>query len=207
MAGRIHEEDIALVRERARIEDVVGSYVMLKPAGGGSLKGLCPFHDEKTPSFQVTPSRGFFYCFGCGEGGDVISFEQKLNNLTFTEAIQTLADRTGVQLRIVDDGAPRAEPGLRVRILEANSAAAEFYADKLSSPAAIAARQMLASRGFDREAAEHFGVGFAPEGWDSLTHITLISKVEDTFDIKFAMKDVLAMQNVGQMADIIAKSI
>ena len=84
MVGRINEEDIALVRERARIEDVVGGYLQLRNAGGGSLKGLCPFHDEKTPSFQVTPARGFFYCFGCGEGGDVITFIQKIDNLTFT---------------------------------------------------------------------------------------------------------------------------
>ena len=82
MAGRINEEDIALVRERARIDEVVGEYVALRNAGGGSLKGLCPFHDEKTPSFQVTPSRGLFYCFGCGEGGDTISFIQKIDNLS-----------------------------------------------------------------------------------------------------------------------------
>lgn len=164
MAGRINDEDIALVRERARIDDVVSTYVTLKPAGGGSLKGLCPFHDEKTPSFQVTPSRGFYYCFGCGEGGDAITFLQKISNLSFTEAVQQLADRTGVQLRITDDGGPRQEPGLRVRIMEANLAAAEFYASQLLTPGALAARQMLDGRGFDRAAAETFGVGYAPRG-------------------------------------------
>ena len=122
MAGRINDEDIAAVRDRIRIDDVVGDFVALRNAGGGSLKGLCPFHDEKTPSFTVTPSRGFFYCFGCGEGGDVITFLQKHQNLAFTEAVQSLADRTGIQLRITDDGTGQA-PGLRKRVLEANAAA------------------------------------------------------------------------------------
>ncbi|PSA76356.1 CHC2 zinc finger domain-containing protein, partial [Corynebacterium diphtheriae] len=85
--------------------------VTLRHAGGDSLKGLCPFHDEKTPSFQVTPSRGLFYCFGCGEGGDTISFVQKIDNLTYVEAVQRLADKVGVQLRIIDDGRPGLEPG------------------------------------------------------------------------------------------------
>ncbi|GAB2485701.1 DNA primase [Luteococcus sediminum] len=164
MAGRINDEDIALVRERTRIDDVVSTFVTLKPAGGGSLKGLCPFHDEKTPSFQVTPSRGFYYCFGCGEGGDAITFLQKMSNLSFTEAVQQLADRTGVQLRISDDGGPRQEPGLRVRIMEANQAASDFFQQQLMTPGAIAARQMLDGRGFDRAAAEQFGVGYAPRG-------------------------------------------
>lgn len=166
MAGRINEEDIALVRERARIDDVVGSHVALRKAGGGSLKGLCPFHDEKTPSFHVTPSRGYFHCFGCGEGGDVISFVQKISNLSFTEAVQQLADRVGVQLRITDDGqgGPRTQPGLRTKILEANAAAAEFYAAQLLTAEALAGRQFIDQRGFSRGAAEHFGIGFAPRG-------------------------------------------
>ncbi|MDN5962774.1 MAG: CHC2 zinc finger domain-containing protein, partial [Propionibacterium sp.] len=162
MAGRINDEDIALVRERARIDNIVGAYVTLRNAGGGSLKGLCPFHDEKTPSFQVTPARGLFYCFGCGVGGDVITFMQKIDNLTFTEAVQTLADKVGVQLRIVDDGKPSLPAGLRVRIMEANKLAAEFYSKALAAPEALEARRMLDGRGFDRQAAEHFGVGYAP---------------------------------------------
>ncbi|HEY9294528.1 MAG TPA: DNA primase [Microlunatus sp.] len=165
MAGRINEEDIAAVRERAKIEDVVGSYVMLRNAGGGSMKGLCPFHDESTPSFNVTPSRGLWYCFGaCGEGGDVISFLQKIENLTFAEAVQKLADRVGIQLRISDDGGPRLPAGLRVRLMDAHKAAAEFFAEQLSTPDALAARRFLAERGFDRAAAEEFGVGYAPRG-------------------------------------------
>ena len=110
MAGRINEEDIATVRERARIEEVVGSYVTLRNTGG-TMKGLCPFHDEKTPSFQVTPSRGYCYCFGaCGEGGDVIDFLQKIDNLSFVEAVERLADRVGIQLRYADDGGTARSP-------------------------------------------------------------------------------------------------
>lgn len=162
MAGRINEEDIALIRQRARIEDVVGSYVALKHAGSGTWKGLCPFHDEKTPSFTVTPVRGFYYCFGCGEGGDVITFVQRHLNLSFTEALQHLADRVGVQLRITDDGTPGLPAGQRVQILQANAAAEEFFAEQLASPEALIARQFLDGRGFDRAAAEHFKVGYAP---------------------------------------------
>ena len=93
MAGRIREESIAEVREKARIDEVVSQYVTLKNAGGGSMKGLCPFHDEKTPSFQVTPSRGYWYCFGaCAEGGDVIDFMRKIDNLSFVEAVEMLRD-------------------------------------------------------------------------------------------------------------------
>ncbi len=173
MAGRINDEDVATVRERARIEDVVGSYLALRNAGGGSLKGLCPFHDEKTPSFQVTPARGFFYCFGCGEGGDVITFQQKIDSLSFAEAVERLADRVGIVLRYTDQGTgPRQEPGLRLRLMEANQAAAEFFAEQLTTPDALVARQFLGQRGFDRDAAERFGVGFAPtDGRALLRHL------------------------------------
>jgi len=171
VAGRIHDEDVAAVRERARIEDVVGSSVNLKRAGGGTLKGLCPFHDEKTPSFTVTPHKGFWHCFGaCNEGGDVFDFVMKLNNLSFVEAVEQLADRTGIQLRRIDDGhgGPRQEPGLRMRILEANQLAADFFAEQLATPEALVGRQFLAQRGFDRAAAEHFGVGYAPKAGRTL---------------------------------------
>ncbi|HET7724369.1 MAG TPA: CHC2 zinc finger domain-containing protein, partial [Propionibacteriaceae bacterium] len=162
MAGLINEEDIAEVRDRARIDDVVSAYVALKPAGGGSLKGLCPFHDEKTPSFQVTPSRGFYYCFGCGESGDVISFVRKVNNLSFAEAVEHLADKYGVQLRRTEGSGPRESTGSRLRILEANAQAAEFFAEQLLTPDAVIARQFAQGRGFGRDVAERFGLGFAP---------------------------------------------
>ena len=172
MAGRINDEDVVTVRERARIDEVVGSYLALRNAGGGSMKGLCPFHDEKTPSFQVTPARGFFYCFGCGEGGDVITFMQKIDNLSFAEAVERLADRVGVVLRYTEQSGPRQEPGIRLRLMEANQAAAEFYAEQISTPDALIGRQFLGQRGFDRGAAELFGVGFAPtDGRALLRHL------------------------------------
>lgn len=170
MAGRINDDDIALVRERARIDEVIGTYVQLRNAGGGSLKGLCPFHDEKTPSFQVTPARGFYYCFGCGEGGDVITFLQKIDNLSFTEAVQVLADKVGVQLRISDDGYQGVQPGLRQRILAANQAAAEFYQAQITGPEALIFRQFVDGRGFTRADAEHFGMGYAPKDGKALHH-------------------------------------
>ncbi|MEV4261560.1 DNA primase [Kribbella sp. NPDC049584] len=173
MAGRIKEEDIALVRERARIDDVVGSYVTLKNAGGGNLKGLCPFHDEKSPSFNVTPARGFFYCFGCQEGGDVIDFIQKIDQITFSEAVETLASKVGIQLRYEDSGAPvqRGPGNQRPRLVEAHKIAAEFYVDQLFGAAEAApGRQFLDKRGFDKDAAVHFGVGFSPRGGDVLTN-------------------------------------
>ena len=127
MAGRIRDEDIALVRERARIDQVVSEYVTLKSAGGGSLKGLCPFHEERSPSFHVTPSRGMWYCFGCGEGGDLLSFVQKIDHLSFAETVEKLADKAGVQLQYVDGGAtPNKQQGQRKRLIEAHKSATEF---------------------------------------------------------------------------------
>ncbi|SDS71565.1 DNA primase [Actinopolymorpha singaporensis] len=170
MAGRIRDDDIALVRERTRIDEVVSQYVTLRPAGTGSLKGLCPFHDEKSPSFNVRPQVGAYHCFGCGEGGDAISFLQKIEGLGFVEAVERLATLAGVQLRYVDGGQPeRRQPGTRARLIEAHKAAAQFYAEQLhSSPEAAAGRTFLAERGFDRAAAEHFRVGFAPRGGSAL---------------------------------------
>jgi DNA primase len=172
VAGRINEEDIAAVRDRARIEEVVGSYVTLRSAGG-TMKGLCPFHDEKTPSFQVTPSRGYWYCFGaCAEGGDVIDFMCKIDSLTFVEAVERLADRVGIQLRYTDDAGVRPEPGARMRMAEALRLAAEFFTEQLGSMDAVVARQFLNERGFDQQAAERFGVGFAPrDGRALLQHL------------------------------------
>ena len=174
MTGRINDEDLATVKERSRIDDVVGAFLTLRPAGGGSLVGLCPFHDEKTPSFRVTPAKGFYHCFGCGEGGDVISFVQKINSLGFSDAVEWLADRCGVQLRYVDgDSGPRVEPGLRMRILDANQVTAEFYATQLREADAVVARQFLAARGFTREHAEHFNLGFAPRAGRVLRDLLL----------------------------------
>jgi DNA primase len=170
VAGRIRREDVQAVRERARIEDIVGEHVTLKSAGVGSMKGLCPFHDERSPSFHVRPHVGLWHCFGCGEGGDVISFVQKIDGLPFSDAVEYLASRVGMQLRYEEGGAPRPgdEPGRRQRLLEAHRAAAVFFAEQLATPGGAAARTFLAERGFDRAAAEQFGVGYAPQGWDAL---------------------------------------
>ncbi|SDK70070.1 DNA primase [Actinopolyspora mzabensis] len=174
MAGRIRESDIAEVREGNRIDDVVGEYVALRRSGGDAFKGLCPFHDEKTPSFNVRANHGTFHCFGCGEGGDVIAFLMKTEHLGFVEAVERLADRSGVRLRY-EDGNPtsRREPGTRARLVEANRLAAAFYAERLRSEEAHQAREFLAERGFGEEAATRFGCGFAPSGWDRLTKYLL----------------------------------
>jgi len=158
------------VRERARLEDVVGEHVTLKNAGVGSLKGLCPFHDERTPSFHVRPQLGYWHCFGCGEGGDVITFIEKIHHLGFAEAVEYLADRTGVQLRYEEGGAVRrgVEPGTRQRLMDANRLAEAWFREQLATPEAQPGRDFLTSRGFDRHAAAHFGVGYAPAGWDNL---------------------------------------
>lgn len=169
MAGRIREEDIAEVRDKARIDEVVSQYVTLRSAGGGSFKGLCPFHDEKSPSFNVNPSRQFFHCFGCQEGGDVITFVMKIDGLPFTDTVERLAEKYGVQLRYEEGGPARPSGGpQRPRMIEAHKVAAEYYVDQLATPEALAARQFLDQRGFDQEAAATFGVGFSPRGGEDL---------------------------------------
>jgi DNA primase len=170
VAGLIREDDIAQVRERADIVEIVRQYVTLKPAGGGAFKGLCPFHDEKSPSFHVRPGKGYF-CFGCGEGGDVISFLMKHDGLPFNQAVEYLADKTGVQLRYAegDDKSPRRrDPNPRHRLIEAHKLAQQFYADHLEAADGMAGRQFLGERGFDKEAAATFGLGFAPRDGDAL---------------------------------------
>jgi DNA primase len=170
VAGRIRDEDIALVREKSAIDEVVGEYLQLRNAGGGSLKGLCPFHDEKTPSFNVTPARGLWYCFSCAEGGDVIKFVEKIDNLSFVESVERLAARAGIDLRYEQGGqVPGREHSQRRRLLEAHKAAGEYYAERLHSPAAVPGREFLTGRGFTLSDAEHFGVGYAPAEWEALT--------------------------------------
>lgn len=170
MAGRISDADKERVRDANRIEQVVAEYVALKPAGGGNLKGLCPFHDEKTASFNVRPSHGSYHCFGCGEGGDVFSFVAAIEHLSFVEAVERLAERVGIVLQRVEGGSgPRVEPGTRSRLLAVNKAAAAFYAEQLAADEAEPARAFLAERGFDLTAALRFGCGYAPGGWDRLT--------------------------------------
>ncbi|GAA4920906.1 DNA primase [Streptomyces coeruleoprunus] len=158
------------VRDAVPIDAVVSEYLQLRNAGGGNLKGLCPFHDEKSPSFQVSPSKGLFHCFGCQEGGDTIAFVMKIDHLSFSETVERLAAKAGITLRYEEGGYnPTHQRGERIRLVEAHRAAAQFYADQLGTPEAEIGRKFLAERGFDQAAAQHFGVGYSPAGWDHLT--------------------------------------
>ncbi|MEU1848584.1 DNA primase [Streptomyces sp. NPDC019990] len=171
MAGRINDEDVKAVRDAVPIDAVVSEYLQLRNAGGGNLKGLCPFHDEKSPSFQVSPGKGLFHCFGCQEGGDTITFVMKIDHLSFSEAVERLAGQAGITLRYEEGGYnPSHQRGERIRLVEAHKIAAEWYAEQLAtSPEADTGRVFLAERGFDQAAAVHFGVGYSPQGWDHLT--------------------------------------
>ncbi|TAM70081.1 MAG: DNA primase [Microbacteriaceae bacterium] len=168
MAGRIRQSDIEEVKARTNLADIVGDYVSLRSAGVGSLKGLCPFHDERSPSFHVRPQVGMYHCFGCGESGDVYTFLQKMDHVTFAEAVERLAGRIHLELHY-EEGAGPAESGNRARILAANAAAEEFFRSRLEASDADIARAFLGERGFDAQAATLFGVGFAPKSWDELT--------------------------------------
>lgn len=171
MSGRIKDEDVAYIRDRAPIEEIVGDYVQLKNAGGGQKKGLCPFHDEKSPSFHVTPSKGYFHCFGCQVGGDVIAFVMKIDHLSFTETVERLAERIGYTLHYEESRTGTSSPtGQRSRLIAANAAAAKFYQDQLNqSSQAQVGRDLLTKRGFDKNACASFEVGYAPDEWDALT--------------------------------------
>ena len=171
MSGRINDEDVAYIRDRAPIDEIVGDYVQLKNAGGGQKKGLCPFHDEKSPSFHVTPSKGYFHCFGCQVGGDVIAFVMKIDHLSFTETVERLAERIGYTLRYDENSTGKSTPpGQRSRLIAANAAAAKFYQTQLNeSSGAQFGRDLLTKRGFDKAACATFEVGYAPDEWDALT--------------------------------------
>lgn len=171
MSGRIKDEDVAYIRDHASIDDVVGDFVQLKNAGGGQKKGLCPFHDEKSPSFHVTPSKGYFHCFGCQVGGDVIAFLMKIDHLSFTETVERLAEKIGYTLRYEEGARGKATPpGQRSRLIAANLAAAKYYQTQLNESAqAQYGRELLKKRGFDKEACAKFEVGYSPDEWDALT--------------------------------------
>ena len=170
MAGLIKREDIDAVRERADLREVVEQHVTLKGAGIGSWKGLCPFHDERTPSFHIRPQVGTYHCFGCGESGDVIAFLMAMDHTSFQETVERLAGKYGIELRYEDGGKgpDKEEIGRRQRLLDAHKIADEFYRAALLSPEAQTAREFLTERGFTREHAEKFDVGYAPKGWDNL---------------------------------------
>ncbi|MFE7297274.1 DNA primase [Streptomyces sp. NPDC057579] len=170
MAGRINDDDVKAVRDAVPIDAVVSEYLQLRNAGGGNLKGLCPFHDEKSPSFHVSPAKGLYHCFGCQEGGDTVDFVMKIDHLSFAETIERLAAQAGITLRYEEGGyTPGRQQGERTRLVEAHKAAAQYYTDQLDSPEAEIGRRFLADRGFDQDAARHFSVGYSPAGWDHLT--------------------------------------
>ncbi len=178
MAGLIRRSDIDEVRSRTNLADIVGDYVTLKSAGGGSMKGLCPFHEERSPSFHVRPTVGFYHCFGCGEGGDVFTFLQKMDHVSFSEAVERMAARIGYELHYEDGGAA-TDHGNRARILAANKSAEEFFIAQLKTPEAEPGRKFLGERGFDVSAAERFGVGFAPRGGLLAKHLKGLGYSED----------------------------
>ncbi|WP_394160267.1 DNA primase [Galactobacter valiniphilus] len=170
MPGLIKRDDIDEVRTRTDIKAVVEAFVSLKPAGIGSYKGLCPFHDERSPSFHVRPQVGTYHCFGCGESGDAISFLMKMNHTSFAETVEQLAARVGLELHYEDGGKgpDRESVGKRQRLLDAHKVAEEFYRAQLQTPEAAEGQKMLAERGFTPADAAQFGVGYAPQGWDAL---------------------------------------
>jgi DNA primase len=177
--GLIKRNDIDEVRSRTNIADIVGDHVTLKGAGVGSLKGLCPFHDERSPSFHVRPQVGRYHCFGCGEDGDVFSFVMKTDHTTFQEAVERMAARIGFELHY-EDGGQASDHGNRARLISANEAAREFFVGRLTAADAEPARRFLGERGFDPAAAERFGVGFAPKSFDALrSHLTGLGYRDD----------------------------
>ena len=179
MAGKISARDIEEVKARVNIADVIGGYVALKPASAGSLKGLCPFHQEKSPSFNVRPLQGFYHCFGCGAGGDVYKFLQEMESLSFYEAVENLAQKASYTLTY-EAGSNAPDQGQKARIYEANLAASKYFSEQLGTEAATTGRDFLKSRGFDKSAAETFGVGFAPKGWNNLVdHLKTLGFTED----------------------------
>jgi len=170
--ARVRQSDIEELKERADIVEVIGSYMSLKPASSGSFKGLCPFHGEKTPSFNVRSSPAFYHCFGCGVGGDVYKFLQEIENISFSDAVEKLAERTGFQLTYEEAGAAE-EKSNRARLLQINAEAAEFFSSKLAAEEGVVARDFLIKRGFDAASARQFGIGYAPKGWRNLIdHLT-----------------------------------
>ena len=164
--GRIPEGTIQEIRSRVDIVGFIGRYVELKSAGR-NFKGRCPFHNEKTPSFNVTPDRQVFHCFGCQEGGDVIGFLMKHDGLSFPEAVRTLAAECGVEIPESSEGRP-GERGLSERLYEANGVAQRVYLAALAAPEGEPARAYLARRGLSATDIESHGIGYAPDRWDAV---------------------------------------
>ncbi|RSX53059.1 DNA primase [Bifidobacterium goeldii] len=169
MAGMILKEDVEKVRAAADLYDIVSASVTLKPSGTGTFVGLCPFHDEKTPSFSVRPTLGVWHCFGCGLGGDVFGYVEHQENIDFREAVELLADKYHIELHYDKDvKRPEHAGSKRARLLEANEEAQRFFMSQIMTKEALAARKLLGGRNFSKADCERFGCGYAPQGWDNL---------------------------------------
>ena len=154
-----------IVKQQADIVRVVGEYVKLRKAGAQNFAGLCPFHEEKTPSFSVHATRQFFHCFGCGASGDVFSFVQKIENITFPEAIRAVAQKLGIELPKTSFSSPSEarDARLRTALLDAHERACAFFQECMRRPEGARAREYLAGRGLDPETIKRFRIGFAPD--------------------------------------------
>ncbi len=169
MPGMILKEDIEKVRATADLYGILSATVSLKPSGTGAYVGLCPFHDEKTPSFSVRPALGVWHCFGCGLGGDVFGYVEHQENVDFRDAVELLADKYHIELHYDQSNAKKERTGSkRARLLEANEAAQEFFVSQLMTKDALAARKLLDGRNFSQADCQRFGCGYAPQGWDNL---------------------------------------
>ncbi|MGH3112381.1 MAG: CHC2 zinc finger domain-containing protein, partial [Gaiellaceae bacterium] len=197
MRGRIIDEDIQALRERADLAAIVTEYTSLQRAGGGRLKGLCPFHQEKTSSFTVDVAKGLFHCFGCGQGGDVYAFVRAVEALSFPEAVERVARTAGYELRYAElRPGERKALGRRTRLIEALGEAARFYAAQLVGEAGAPARAYLASRGVDEAATSHFRLGWAPDRWDGL-----VRHLQGAFEPRELADAGLAIQGKRGMID------
>src|SRR5438477_6053100 len=153
------------VRQQADIVRIVGDYIKLKKAGAQNYSGLCPFHGEKTPSFSVHATRQFFHCFGCGVSGDVFTFVQKIDNVTFPEAVRLVAQKLNVPLpkaTYASEGEAK-EARLRGQILDVHERAVAFFQECLRRPEGARAREYLSGRGLDEEMIANFRIGYAPD--------------------------------------------
>ncbi|HLB61994.1 MAG TPA: DNA primase [Actinomycetota bacterium] len=193
MAGRIRDDDLAAVRERTDIAKLVSQYLTLRKSGHDSMVGLCPFHTEKTPSFSISPSKGVYYCFGCGAGGDAVRFLQQVENLTFVEAVERLAKEAGITLRYEGDSAEaRRASSRRQSLHRANERAAELYhRTLLEGREGADARVYLESRGIDPETAKAFSVGYAP-GYPDF----LLRRLSTEFSTEVLLEAGLATRDV-----------
>ena len=171
MVGMIKKEDVEKVRAAADLYDIVSATVTLKPSGTGTFVGLCPFHDEKTGSFNVRPSLGVWHCFGCGLGGDVFKYVEQSENIDFREAVELLADKYHIELHYENSGNGPARENTgskRTRLLEACEEAQRFFVSQILTKEALPARKLLGGRNFSQADCERFGCGYAPQGWDNL---------------------------------------